>query len=77
MLKGFHYVPAHRSFGIEGKITAKYVIKGVQVTQQLVFGSKMLKMAHFDVIMTSHVEIASHWNLKSAFIVMLDISPWD
>ena len=38
---------------------------------------KMLKMAQFDVIMTSHVEIASHCNLKSASIVMLDISPWD
>ena len=58
MLKGFHYVPAHRSFGIKGKITYKYVTKGVKVTQKL-------------------VEIASHWNLKSASIVMLDISPWD
>ena len=78
MLKGFHYVPAHRSFAIEGKITNKYVIKGVKVTQKLVFGlKKMLKMAHFGVIMTSHVEIASHWNLKSASIAMLDISPWD
>ena len=34
----------------------------------------MVKMAHFDVIMTTHVEIASHWNLKSASIVMLDIN---
>ena len=77
MLKGFHYVPVHRSFGIKGKIIDKYVIKGIKVTQKLVFGSKMVKMAHFVVIITSHVEIASHWNLKSASIVMLDISPWD
>ena len=77
MLKGFHYVPVHRFFGIKCIIIDKYVIKGIKVTQKLVFSSKMVKMAHYVVIITSHVEIESHWNLKSASIVMLDISPWD
>ena len=44
--KGFHYVPAHSSLGIEGKITDKSVIKGVKAAQKIVFGSKMVKTAN-------------------------------
>ena len=54
-----------------GKINDKYVINGVKATQKLVFGEKMLKMAHFDVTRRNSITL----ELESASIVMLDIIP--
>ena len=45
--KCFHCNDRHKSLGLRDKSTMKSDIKGLKVAQMLVFGSKMVKTAHF------------------------------
>ena len=76
LAKFFRCVFGHISLGIEGEITTKSGIKEVKVAQMLVYGSKLVKMVIYDVIMTSPVKLTSFWKMKNAFVVSLGIVPW-